>query len=329
MMPRPGGTALVLAVVAAAAAPAQLSPQDAALDSVEALLDEGRYPEARTALATLLDGPSDLTPAARARSLLLRASLQGDPRAAESDYLAVVLGHPTTPDAAEALLRLGQALLATGDPSRAAGYLQRLVADYPGYPLRGVALLWLARAHLANGDRNQACQAARAGLAMAGGDGDLSALLELEQAGSCRMRGEAAPTGAGAGTGTIPERGEGTDTGTGTAGAGEVAGRGTEGADGGTEGAGGGTATGRTDTAGSYAVQVGAFRSRVRADGLVKRLDEAGYEARAVLVPGSTLIRVRVGRFGSQGEAAGVLGRIRRAGYDAVLVTDAARERSP
>jgi len=82
-----------------------------------------------------------------------------------------------------------------------------------------------------------------------------------------------------------------------------------------------------TAATGSHAVQLGAFRGEAGARDLVRRLREAGYDARIVRVPANELMRVRVGRFGDAGAAAAQRNRLRAAGFDAVVVTDAAAER--
>ncbi|MGH7477056.1 MAG: hypothetical protein ACRELD_12250, partial [Longimicrobiales bacterium] len=80
----------------------------------------------------------------RPQALYLRAILQRRFSDAEPDLLALVLGYPTTPQAPDALLRLGQGLLAAGDTSRADAYLRRLAIDYPGAAAGDVARRALA-----------------------------------------------------------------------------------------------------------------------------------------------------------------------------------------
>src|SRR5699024_10836124 len=115
----------------------------------------------------------------RARALLLRARLTTDVGEAERDYLNLVLAHPYTPEIPEALLRLGQGLLASGESGRAAGYLHRLVTDYPRSVQRPVGALWLARARRAEQRYEDACRVAREGIDYAHAD---RSLLELIRA---------------------------------------------------------------------------------------------------------------------------------------------------
>lgn len=79
-------------------------------------------------------------------------------------------------------------------------------------------------------------------------------------------------------------------------------------------------------TAGSFAVQIGAFRNPVGAGGLVDELITAGFDARLVQVPINDLLRVRIGRFATLEEAQAELQRVRAGGYDGAVVNDARRE---
>ncbi len=81
--------------------------------------------------------------------------------------------------------------------------------------------------------------------------------------------------------------------------------------------------------AGAYAVQLGAFSSRERADALRVRAAEAGLEARVVRVRGSGLYHVRVGRFASSEEATAFFRQVRSLGFTAAVVRDADREEPP
>lgn len=187
----PGALLLVLAAGAMATATVGVSARPAAaqvpsLSRVDSLVTAGEYDAARTALDrwwSAHDG-FDVPGSDMARALMLRAKLQTDPAAAESDYLALVLGYPASPLAPEALLRLGQGLLATGDAPRAAAYLRRLTADYPGRAERPAAFLWLARANTATRQYAAACRAANTGLADAR-DPQVVAMLRIEAGATC------------------------------------------------------------------------------------------------------------------------------------------------
>lgn len=296
------GCPLVMVIVAAGPAMAQTPT----LPRVDSLVTAGDYDAARTALDQWWSarGSSDAPGSDKARALLLRAKLQTDPDAAESDYLALVLGYPASPLAPEALLRLGQGLLATGDASRAAAYLHRLTADYPGRPERPAGFLWLARANAAIGEYEAACRAANTGLTDAR-DPQVVGLLRIEAGTVCSSTAQADwPTDGQAGlTGAAPGATPGAERRT--------------------------PATGLARLSGEWAVQTGAFRQRSSASALMERLRRAGYSPRLVLVPRSDLMRVRVGHFTAAGPASELLTRLRNDGFDAVVVRDADQEREP
>lgn len=158
--PWPGLWLVVLVLVGLLAVPDDGLAQERELERVETLIADGEYEQARAEIAAWWEKVDAGHPAPgphRARALLLRARLEPDPKIAELDYLALVLTYPTAPEAPEALLRLGQGLLATGDSARAGAYLERLVNDHPSSPQRPVGALWLARARQA--DATQATQA--------------------------------------------------------------------------------------------------------------------------------------------------------------------------
>ncbi|HUG41863.1 MAG TPA: SPOR domain-containing protein [Longimicrobiales bacterium] len=312
MRPRPTALAAAALVAAALAVPlpGPLGPRLAAaqvptLDRVDSLVAAGRYDDARATLDRWWSAREafQVPGSDRVRAMMLRARLQTDPAAAENDYLGIIIGHPTSPYAPEALLRLGQGLLATGQAARSAAYLHRLTTDYPGRPQRPVALLWLARAETAARHPAAACRAAREGLLDAAGDPDLAAMLRVEETAACRMAAAAGPdpvteeTRADTPRPAVPTPAPARD---------------------------------RPDPeTGAYAVQTGAFRYRAGADALMARLRDAGYEPRAVTVPANDLLRIRVGRFATARDAARVVERLKRAGFDALVVRDAAEERSP
>ena len=291
---------IALPLLVAALAPAEA--QVPTLDRIDSLVTAGAYDSARTVLDRWWSARDEFeVPGSdKARALMLRARLAPDLETAEPDYLAVVLGYPTSPHAPEALLRLGQGLLATGDATRAAAYLERLVADYPGRPQRALGLLWLARANTAARRPQSACNAAREGL-QSTSDSDLRAMLQVEAGASCAVRTEpaepverAAPEPRRADPADAPDPPQQAES-----------------------------------ASGSLGVQTGAFRYRESADRLMAQLREAGHDPRLVRLPGSDLLRVRVGRFEAADEAEALVTILRDQGFDAVLVRDVADEREP
>jgi cell division septation protein DedD len=293
---------IVLLLLAPAATPRDTLAQVPTLDRADSLVTAGDYDAARN----ILDGwwsardQFDVPGSDMARALMLRAQLAPDPETAEPDYLAVVIGYPTSPHAPQALLRLGQGLLAEGDATRAAAYLERLVADYPGRPERLPALLWLARANNIARRPAAACSAAQRGIQDTR-DPDMRAMLEVEAAASCAVGADASQPEQPAERRPAqrPAQQPRQDTG----------------AD-------------RT-ASGSISVQAGAFRYRESADNLMEQLREAGHQPRLVRIPESGLLRVRVGRFPSDDGARALIDRLRDQGFDAVLVRDVADERQP
>ncbi|MEJ2678661.1 MAG: SPOR domain-containing protein [Gemmatimonadota bacterium] len=297
-------TGLLCAVVLASPAvgSAQTPGQTPTLDEVEQLALSGQYQQARQAIDEWWRATPDPSPADAVRGHMLRGRLTVDPDSAEADYLAIALGYPTQPEAAEALLRLGQLLLMKGDAQRAQGYLQRLAADYPGSEFHGPGLLWLARAYNATGRGAQACNAARTGLRDSDSDPDLSSMLQVEVAASCGVaQASAANDSAGAPAAPAKARTEPARSNPGPA----------------------------VTSQGRFAVQVGAFRQRDGAEALAARLRKAGHTPRLVLVPNSGLIRVRVGRFATSQDAEILVRRLKGQGFPAVVVGDAGRERRP
>lgn len=278
-------------LLALLAAPATVAAQVPTLERVDSLVTAGHYDEARSVLDQWWSARDEFeVPGSdMARALMLRAQLAPDPDAAEPDYLAVVLGYPTSPHAPQALLRLGQGLLATGDATRAAAYLERLVADYPGRPERTTALLWLARANNAARRPGAACAAAQQGLQDTR-DPDLRAMLQVEAGASCAVRTEPEPA--------AQPRPQSPET----------------------------PQPAATRGSGRFSVQTGAFRYREGADALVERLQDAGHQPRLVRVPDSDLLRVRIGHFSDRQDAERLVTRLRDQGFDAVVVIGADEE---
>ncbi|MFO7260745.1 MAG: SPOR domain-containing protein [bacterium] len=287
-------TLLLAGGLVAAPAAAQLP----SLDRAEELIARGEYAAAREIVERWWrEEPAaspDILRTGRPRALLLRARLATHAAEAERDYLALALGHPSSPEAAVALLRLGQGLLASGQAERAATYLERLATDHPNSPDRAVGLLWLARARRLAGRTDAACEAANQAAESQGVGPDLAALIRSEQVASCRRITDPRPSATRQTpppTRTAADRPE--------------------------------TNAGTTRT---FAAQAGAFREESGAQTLAAQLRRAGFEPRLVRLPGSSLIHVRIGRFATAAEADALVARLRAAGFTALVVRDAARE---
>jgi hypothetical protein len=274
-------------------APRYTSAQDVTLDRIHNLAAAGRLTEARNTLAGWERQHADPASAAsagdRARAMLLRGMLSEDAKDAEEAYLAVVLSHPSSAAAPDALLRLGQGLLAAGEPRRAVAYLERLRTDYPQSPARETGWLWLARAQLAVGATAAACDAARTGLAITRAE-NLRILLELERDNACGAAAGAAPQTDARAT---PPR----------------------------------TPPAAANNA-RFAVQIAAFRERAGAEATAAQLREQGFDARVVTTEGSVLYRVRFGFFTDNLDAANAARRVRNAGFNAMVVDDVSLERT-
>ncbi len=83
-------------------------------------------------------------------------------------------------------------------------------------------------------------------------------------------------------------------------------------------------AGGATDPAGSFTVQLGAFRSPETADEVRARAAARGYDVHVTGPDGTTpLHRVRTGRFGRKDDAARLAVRLRSEGFEAIVVSEA------
>jgi cell division septation protein DedD len=313
-MIRPLRATLIAFAVLFAGGPA--AAQSSALDRVDALLAAGRLTEARTTLdrwiAANPPGARRASTEDRARARLLEGRLTPDVGEAEEAYRSVVLSYPRTRAAPEAMLRLGQVLVAvamtdadTAAARRAVDYLDRLVDDYPGSEHRTLGMLWLARAHEVAGDHASACGVTRDALRAGIADPVMNGLFETERAAAC----EAAVAGARPDVPPVRTESQRTEP---------PPARGDR------------PPPARPDppTRGvqRFAVQAAALRDRAGADALVARLRRAGFDPRIVRVEGSALHRVRLGSYDGTATAAQLARRVRQAGFDAVVVTDAHRE---
>jgi tetratricopeptide (TPR) repeat protein len=301
-------SALFTAVVLLAAVQGSAHAQDSALDRIQNLIATGRFTEARTTLERWErdhgDPRSGAAAGDRARALYLRGVLSGDARAAEDAFVNVVLSHPSSAAAPDALLRLGQALLTAGEAQRALAYLERLRSDYPGVPARETGLLWLARAQLATGSAAAACTTAREGAAAASAP-HLRTLFDVERDRACS--GNAVPRAQQ----TVPPPPQQQPAQT------AVQPPPTQ----------GGRTAAPPALTGDFAVQTGAFRELRSAENVAAQMRARGLDVRVVLVGDSPLYRVRSGAFATTNEANTAATRIRNAGFAVVIVNDVQQER--
>jgi TolA-binding protein len=192
MMLRVMAIALTCLAVHVASAGAQ---EVATLERSEELAQSGRFTEARAELERWRRAnpeTANTPPQLRARALVLAGRLATDANVAMDNYRAAALSYPSSAEAAEALLRLGQGLIAQAglradrEPAQqAVTYLSRLVSDHPRSPHRAPAVAWLARAHVLAGQTAEACRIARTRQNDVAGDVQAATLLRATEREAC------------------------------------------------------------------------------------------------------------------------------------------------
>lgn len=158
---------------------------------IDSLITGDRLAEARAALAAWERTATDAPGADRATAGILRGRLATTWKEAEEAYLTTAVGYPVTPQAPQALLRLGQGLVSAAEVGtesdaarRAVAWLQRLVSDYPTAPARPAAYLWLARALHADRRTSEACTRLRQA-PIAAADSITASLIESDRRRLC------------------------------------------------------------------------------------------------------------------------------------------------
>ena len=273
-----------------------LVAQQRALDRVDSLIAQGRARDARTALQEWQRTSETTTDGAqRARGMYLSARLTEDATQAQEKYLNVALSYPTSREAPEALLRLGQALLAAGEAPRSATYFDRVIRDYPRSPARGAAYLWLTRAQLVSGNARAACTTASAAK-KADLSADLREQLGVEEKLACSPAASSArsvPTITPAPTLPAPAS----------------------------------ASTPPAKSSARFSVQFAAFREPGNAAPVAEQLRRAGFDARVTYVEGSPFARVRIGRFDTSEQAHAEANRAKAAGFGGIIVDDVQKEK--
>lgn len=274
------GVIAIAAAIAAALAGAGLRPgalaaqQDPRLVGAVRLAQEGMSDSARKVAGRLLVElqPGDSLYPEVLYTLGLLAATQQDRRL----YLRrVVLDHPLSTWADDALLSLAQLEYGARDPDAAARHAERLVTDYPESPLIAVAALWGARAAGDRRDAELACRLADRGLAAVGTDIELRNQLEFQKQRCNSLLSFASEAAR------------------------EDSVRRADSA----------AAARRTGTEPGWYVQVSAVRTRAAAEQEIARV--ARLEYRGVAVAERGLLKVRVGPFKTRDEAAAALARIK------------------
>jgi cell division septation protein DedD len=279
---------VVLATIALAALTvATASPavaQTPSLDRAEDLTRLGRAEEARGILIEWWDRESD--EASRddlQRGLWLRARLTVDPVQAELDFRRLVVLYPRGRYTPQALLRLAQASFETGDEESARGYVATLSRDFAGSPVSREAETWLRAAGPAPAPPSADARGAPAAQPPATARAPVTG--REPSAGPDRP---APPAARNPDPEVAPER----------------------------------PPDNRTEPAGAYFVQLGAFAEETRALALFEEMRSAGIDVRIVRVDGSRFLHVRFGRFVERAAAAAELERLTASGISAALVRD-------
>jgi cell division septation protein DedD len=172
-----GALWLALSVALTATARAQTDPR---LASAVRLAQDGLSDSARAVAGRILAA----TP--RTDSLYPEALYtMGLVAATEQDrrlyFRRVVVDHPESPWADDALLSLAQLDYATGNTASTVRQVEQLLRDYPSSPLTATAAFWGARAAGDRRDGATACRFADAGLAAVGQDVELHNQLDFQK----------------------------------------------------------------------------------------------------------------------------------------------------
>lgn len=223
---------------------------------------------------------------AHAEALYWRAILAADASSAQQDLLRIIVEHPLSPRAPEALLRLGRAEVERGDRAAARRHLERLVLENPNGPIGADGWYWLGRARLLDNEPVAACEALDSALArFAASDVERRNQATFYANGCRNAVSAAAPRPAPAN----PPR----------------------------------AATDSHPAAVRYSAQVAAYNTRAGADSLARRLKALGYDAR---VDSLKLFHVRIGLFAKRADAVAFVAKMKQQGRTAIVVEVGGRE---
>jgi len=306
------------------------------------LVLDGNGPAGRALIDSLVANTDPLT-RDYANALFWRASLAATAADAERDYRKIIVEHPLSPRAADALLAIAQLEMSRGDRRGATEHLQRYLLENPASPDRGRAGLWLARLLIEQGQLPPGCTAlAHARLAIPDGAVELRNQAEyygqrcvgvdtvVRSAGMVaagdtvgRSRGVVSPRdSASKSRRTVTAR----DTMSKSRVA--VSAQDTVSKSGATpssrdSSARPSTAPFRRDSASPaaarYSVQVAAYETRADAEALAKRLRERGLASRVYGT--ANPFRVRIGRYASRTDAQKLLEQLRKQGMNGFVTT--------
>lgn len=325
--------------VAAGVLPAPLVGQS--LDLAELFIEQGRLDDARTEVDAWFEiRGSAATPQQIQHGLWLQGRLLPDRARARARLEQLVTSYPEGPYTARALNWLADFAEQAGEMEAAVAYQRQVVRDFPATPAAAVARDWLdvrgvgvdAEVRVAAADPVSVADSAAPPRAPAADSLPPAAAVPLPTD-SAAAGAAAVPVAArdsvaaGAVAAERPAPPVRADSSAAEEAAAPAAAR-TDSAAAAPEvpEAARGAPFPGAATGGAWAVQIGAFRNRVGAGGLVDELVAAGFDARLVGLPASALYRVRVGRFDDATAAEAALSRLRAAGHDGAVVSDARRE---
>ncbi len=151
-------TLALIAVLGPVAAYAQQTPapEDTIFRHAHRLVSQGQGVAGRALIDSLLTAATPGSPA-YAEGLFWRAVTAVRAEDAERDYLRIVIEHPLSARAEDALIRLAELEMMRGDRTRAQRHLQRLIIEHPNGPSRARASYWLARVFFEGNDLPRAC----------------------------------------------------------------------------------------------------------------------------------------------------------------------------
>jgi cell division protein FtsN len=132
------------------------APTDTMFLRAHRLVSQGQGNTGRALIDSLLTASAPGSPA-YAEGLFWRAVTAVRAEDAERDYLRIVIEHPLSTRAEDALIRLAELEMMRGDRMRAQRHLQRLIVEHPNGASRARASYWLARVFFDGNDLPRAC----------------------------------------------------------------------------------------------------------------------------------------------------------------------------
>jgi len=253
---------------------------------------EGQGDSARATVKRLLDATAP-TDTLYSQILYTQAMVADNAADMRRSLQRVVVEHPTSSWADDALVRLVQMDYATRSFDAAARNLERLRQDYPLTPLYSQASYWAARTYFDLKDQAHACQWLSEGLARAGDDLELrNQLAYLSQRCTVAVAGDSGADSAAGRPDSTPRR----DT---------------------TRGAAAPPANPAADSTPRrpppqrprYRVQIAAVATPGAADDAADAAEKLGYPA--VIVRERGLYKVRAGAFATREEAQAAAARVK------------------